>query len=124
MDAPGGESTLPACPESHGNAAPLSVRRMPPLGAMLIFVAMAVATAWFIHDFASNILVADQWDDVNILRSAHDGTLTLGTLWAQHTENRILFPNLVVLLLGYTTHLNVIVEDFLAEPSGAPPPFS
>ena len=114
MDAPGGDSTLPACPESHGNAAPLSVRRMPPLGAMLIFVAMAVATAWFIHDFASNILVADQWDDVNILRSAHDGTLTLGTLWAQHTENRILFPNLVVLLLGYTTHLNVIVEDFLS----------
>jgi hypothetical protein len=114
MDTPGGESTLPACPEAHGNAPGVSVRRMPPLGAMLIFVAMAVATAWYIHDFASNILFYDQWSDVNVLRSAHDGTLTLGTLWAQHNENRILFPNLVVLLLGYTTHLNVIVEDFLS----------
>jgi Bacterial Ig domain len=114
MDTSGGQSTLLACPESHENASPLSVWRMPPLGAMLIFVAMAVATAWYVHDFASNILFYDQWSDVNVLRSAHDGTLTLGTLWAQHNENRILFPNLVVLLLGYTTHLNVVIEDFLS----------
>jgi hypothetical protein len=35
-------------------------------------------------------------------------------LWLQHNENRILFPNLVVLLLAHTSQLNIVVEEFLS----------
>ena len=56
----------------------------------------------------------DQWADINVIMHAHDGTLSFATLWDQHNENRILFPNLIVLALAYTTHFNIVVEDILS----------
>lgn len=82
--------------------------------AVVAFVAMGIATFVFIHHFALNILYSDQWTDVALLRQAHNGTLTFADLWAQHNENRVLVPNLVVLLLGSTTHLQVVVEDYMS----------
>jgi hypothetical protein len=81
--------------------------------AGLIFLLTMVVTFWFIHHFAINMIYFDQWADVNVVRHAHSGSLNLSILWAQHNENRIFFPNLVVLLLAYGTHLNVVVEDYL-----------
>ena len=49
-----------------------------------------------------------------LLKQTYSGHLTLLALWAQHTDNRILFPNLVVLLLAKTTHFNVVDEAFLS----------
>jgi len=82
--------------------------------AMACFAMVVVATFALIHRYAMNITYRDQWSDVALIRRAHDGTLTIGALWAQHNENRILFPNLVVLLLSYTTRYNVVVEDYLS----------
>ena len=36
------------------------------------------------------------------------------SLWAQHNENRIFFPNLVVLLLARTTSFNVQIEEYFS----------
>ena len=82
--------------------------------AASIFLLVAVAVGWFIHRFAVNLIYYDQWKDVALVRHAHDGSLTLGDLWAQHNENRILFPNLVVLALASTTHYDVVIEDALS----------
>jgi len=82
--------------------------------AALVFLLIGVGAFWFIHRFAVNLIYFDQWKDIALVRAAHTGSLTFGTLWAQHNENRILFPNLVVLALAYTTHLDVIVEDYLS----------
>jgi hypothetical protein len=81
--------------------------------AVVVLALSGVALFWFIHHFAVNIIYYDQWTDINVIDHAHSGTLTFGTLWAQHNENRIFFPNLVVLALGATTHYDVIVEDFI-----------
>ncbi len=81
--------------------------------AALIFLAVGVSTFAFIHRFAVNMVYYDQWTDIDLIRHAHAGTLSFGLLWAQHNEHRILFPNLVVLLLAYTTHFNLVVEDYL-----------
>ncbi len=35
-------------------------------------------------------------------------------LWAQHGDHRMFFPNLIVLLLAYTTHFNMVFEEFLS----------
>ena len=97
--------------------ASLPARKKPTAGLLLdgaaIVIALVVVGAafWFMHRFAVNMLYFDQWTDVNLIMHARTGTLTLGTLWAQHNENRILFPNLIVLLLASTTHFDVVFED-------------
>ena len=42
------------------------------------------------------------------------GNLSLATLWAQHNENRIFFPNLIVVVLGDTTHFNTVIEEYVS----------
>ncbi len=58
------------------------------------------------------MIFADQWHDIQIIALSHSGTLTLGDLWAQHGENRVLVPDLLVLALAHTTHFNVVYEDY------------
>ena len=73
-----------------------------------------VSYLWMIHAYGVNVVFADQWDDVALIGHAHSGTLHLSTLWSQHYENRIFFPNLIVLALAYTTHFNVLTEEYLS----------
>jgi hypothetical protein len=77
------------------------------------FAAPVALYLWLIHQYGVNVIYADQWVDVNVVGHAYSGTLGFSTLWAQHNENRILFPNLIVLALAYTTHLNILVEEYL-----------
>jgi hypothetical protein len=100
----------PAAAPSTGSG----IRRVLDVIAVCIFVALAGSTVWFIHRYGVNAIYDDQWTDINVLRDAHMGTLSFATLWAQHNENRVFFPNLIVLLLGYTTHFNLVVEDYLS----------
>ena len=60
------------------------------------------------------MVFADQWHDIHIIALSHSGTLTLGDLWAQHGENRVLVPDLLVLALAHTTHFNVVYEDYVS----------
>ena len=54
----------------------------------------------FVNRYAVNVVVFDQWSDVALVEKAFSGHLSLGDLWAQHNENRILLPNLIVLILA------------------------
>jgi len=45
-------------------------------------------------------------------------------LGPQHNENRIFFPNLIVILLSRTTHFNVQVEEYLTPSCWLWPPLS
>jgi hypothetical protein len=78
------------------------------LTAALVLVPV-VAYFWLIHRYARNVVFYDQWSDVRLV--SHP---SFSALWAQHNENRLFFPNLVVLLLAHTTHLNIVVEEFLS----------
>lgn len=40
-------------------------------------------------------------------------TVRNGPLWNQHTDNRILFPNLIVVALAHTVHYNIDIEEYL-----------
>jgi hypothetical protein len=96
-------------------AFPASTRRIAvPILTFVSFVAPVLAYFWFVDHFALNTIWIDQWSDLGIISHAYSGHLTLSTLWAQHTDNRILFPNLIVLLLAYATHFNIVDEEFLS----------
>ena len=81
--------------------------------AGVVFGLAALGAFWYVHRYAVDVIYFDQWTDISVIQHAHAGTLTPATLWAQHNENRIFFPNLVVLALAYTTHFDVVVEDYL-----------
>jgi hypothetical protein len=85
-----------------------------PLATLLGFAIPAVSYLWMIHAGSVNIIFADQWDDVGLIGHAFSGTLHFSMLWTQHNENRIFFPNLIVLALAYTTHYNVETEEYLS----------
>ncbi len=75
---------------------------------MVVLAVPAVAYLWLVHHYGVNGIWYDQWDDVHLI--AHP---TLGVLWAQHNEARLLFPNLVVLLLAHTSHFDIHVEEYV-----------
>ena len=82
--------------------------------SLLGFALPAAAYLWFIHQYGSNVPIADQWVNFNLIGHSYSGTLSLGDLWAQHVAERMFFPNLVVLLLGHTAHFNLFVEMYLS----------
>ncbi len=124
MTAPGGAlvSTLPdggeAAAEAHSGPRPSATRtrghRVRDTLGILVLVVPVVAYFWFIHRYGVNVIWNDAWGDIGVIGHARSGTLSLPILWAQHTENRILFPNLIVLALAYTTHYNVVTEEYLS----------
>ena len=97
---------------SHFNEAEQSHARRQRLDALAVlgFVLPIAGYFWLIHHYGVNTIWADQWYNVDLI--GHP--LSFSALWAQHDEHRILFPNLIVLILGQTTHLNVVFEEFLS----------
>jgi hypothetical protein len=82
--------------------------------ALVSFAAVIIAYFWFVDAYAVNTIWLDQWSDLTLIEHAYSGHLAVSALWAQHSDNRILFPNLMVLLLAKTTGFNVIYEEFLS----------
>ena len=56
----------------------------------------------------------DQWSDISLIGRSYSGNLGFTNLWAAHNDHRILFPNLLAVFLGRTTHLNLFVEMYLS----------
>jgi hypothetical protein len=77
---------------------------------LMVLSLPVLAYFWLIWHYSVNMIFSDQWSDISLLTHP----VTLSALWAQHNENRILFPNLVVLALRSTTHFNIKTECFLS----------
>jgi hypothetical protein len=103
-----------ASPVSESAPIAGSRRSLPTSVTVLAFVVPLVAYFWFIHHYGVNMIWRDQWSDIGLLSHSYSHTLDLSTLWQQHNENRIFFPNLIVLLLAGTTHFNIVFEEYLS----------
>lgn len=69
---------------------------------------------WFLQHYSLNAVLADQWSDVNVIKASYVNFFPWGAMWVQHFENRIFFPNLIVVLLAHTVAFNIQVEEFLS----------
>ena len=84
--------------------------------AILTILGFAIPIAlylWFLDHYSLNVVWLDQWNDVSLIRASYEGHLSLSALWVQHNENRLLFPNLIVLALSRVTAFNITVEEYL-----------
>jgi hypothetical protein len=80
---------------------------------VLGFVLPVVGYLTFLRHYQVNALWQDQWDDVPVIRESFRHFPDWSSLWLQHVDNRILFPNLVVVALAHTVHYNILVEEFV-----------
>lgn len=83
------------------------------LGAPVV-LAPVVAIAWLIDRFGVNVPYSDQWELVLLLQKSQGAGVALGDLWAQHGEQRMVFPRLVMLALAPLTNWNIRAEMYLS----------
>ncbi len=81
--------------------------------AVVGFLTPVALYLWLISADGVDMVRADQWFDVKLIHEWSAGTLSLGDLWAQHGENRVLFQNLITLVLARFFHYNVLIEEYL-----------
>ena len=60
----------------------------------------------FIGSYAVNSFQADDWSLVPLVHAALHGGLSLGQLWQQHNESRLLVGNVIDVLFGFTDRLD------------------
>jgi hypothetical protein len=88
-------------------------------GAVLLLVPIALYV-WFIHRYGVNAIYYDQWDNIGLLThidwltKSYSHPTTFATLWWQHGEDRMFFPNLIVLSLGHLTNMNTLTELYVS----------
>ncbi len=77
---------------------------------VLGFALPVVGYIALVQHYQVNAIWQDQWDDINVIRHFPQWS----ALWYQHTDNRVLFPNLIVVALAHTVHYNIDVEEYLS----------
>jgi hypothetical protein len=81
---------------------------------VLGFAIPVVAYIAFVQHYQVNALWQDQWDDVPVIRQSFGHFPDWSSLWLQHVDNRILFPNLIVVALAHTVNYNITVEEYIS----------
>ena len=93
------------------------VDRMDPRAVNLLtafgFGIPIVGYFFLLSQYSVNVIVGDQWDDITVIRDSYLHGIDWNSLWALHNENRLLFPNLIVIVLAHTVHFNIQVEEYL-----------
>ncbi|MBU4428860.1 MAG: hypothetical protein KKE37_05845 [Verrucomicrobia bacterium] len=79
------------------------------LWAILAMIPFLFLLYWIIQ-FAIDMPYLDEWDLVPYLQKSFEGSLTLGDLFDQHNESRILFPRLLLIPLAHLTGWNIHAE--------------
>jgi len=69
---------------------------------------------WMVHRYSLNVIVSDQLSDMTPIGNSYTHLFDWSSLWAQHNENRIFFPNMIVVVLAHTTRFNVQIEEYLS----------
>jgi hypothetical protein len=68
------------------------------------------ALAHFIDEYGVNLPFSDQWDFVPLIQKSRTTGVQLSDLFAQHGEQRMVFPRLVMVTLAPLTRWNIRVE--------------
>jgi len=69
----------------------------------------------YVYLFGVNVLFWDQWLIVPLFDKYFSGTLTFDDFYSQLNEHRMVFPRLVMLLLGLISKYNSIIEMYFIQ---------
>src|SRR5215470_7658321 len=82
-------------------------------GSITLGAAAVAGYIGFVLRYSSNAVWMDEWNWVELMSKSYAGSLTLGDLWIAHNENRMLFPNLILLGLGRLTGFSILAFIYL-----------
>ncbi|MGD0392013.1 MAG: hypothetical protein ABSC41_05160 [Acidimicrobiales bacterium] len=80
---------------------------------VLGFGVPVAAYFWFVGTYSVNVPTNDQWTDIPVIQDTWSH-LDWSALWLPHNENRVFFPNIIVVVLAHTVHFNIRVEELLS----------
>jgi hypothetical protein len=69
----------------------------------------------YVREFGVSVVYGDAWAVVPLFDKWSSGTLQVSDLWDQHNSHRMIFPNIVYLLLGSVTRYDNVAEMFLIQ---------
>ena len=79
------------------------------VGVVGVVCFLSVLYLLFIVHYWANVPDIDDWNSVWLVSQAIAGHLTWSDLWIQHNENRMIVPNLILVVIGVTSHESVQV---------------
>ena len=68
---------------------------------------------WVIYHFGINVITNDQFGNVTVVQDSYSHHFQWSVLWAQNNNDRLFFPDLLVILQSRTDHLNIQAEEYL-----------
>lgn len=78
------------------------------------FAIPALLYLWMLASYSVNVVVGDQWDNVPVISASYHQMIPWHAMWAQHNENRMFFPNALVIVLSRMTQFNVQLEEIIS----------
>ena len=69
---------------------------------------------WLLLHYSVNTVFVDQWSNVPTIKASLTQALLWSALWTQHNETRMLFPNLLVVILAKTNQIRHPTEALLS----------
>jgi hypothetical protein len=69
---------------------------------------------YYVYKYGFTIPYWDEWEYVLLLEKFHNHTLTFTDLWIQHNEHRMIFANLLMLLLASLSGWNILLELYFS----------
>ena len=109
-DTPGSGCTVDSPPVTPSEPAARTWRVLTVLG----FVVPVGAYLGLLAHYQVNAISGDQWSDVGTVAQNWGHFPDWSSLWALHTDNRVFFPNLIVIALAHTVSFNIEVEEYLS----------
>ena len=82
--------------------------------AQIAIVALPLIIAFTIAKRAVDVPYWDEWEWADLVYKMHLGTLQFSDVWAQHSEHRMLFPNLIMLGLAHFGGWHPVREQFFS----------
>jgi len=83
---------------------------------VLVWLAALAAPAvmlGLIHRYGVNVPYWDEWDQLAVVTSAYDHTLSASQLWEQQNEHRPVVSKLISIVIARTTSLDLVAEMYL-----------
>ncbi|GAJ19000.1 unnamed protein product [marine sediment metagenome] len=80
---------------------------------ILICLLPIIVSIIYVFYFGVNVTFGDQWETVVIIDKITSGNFKFSDLLLPHNEHIIFFPHIFILLLGFITKFNNLVEMFI-----------